>query len=150
MHEHKSFLRTREEPLPPTITNFKSTKEISPKKPNIKNKLALGLIKLSIHTGSSGLASEWIQVQVLRRPGSRMALQKNQHPLPPNLLQNRHPPADHPPPPITAPIQYTHTKKIHVVSVWRICRWMPIRLHVWHAVEKPFMCIAKTIFLEVV
>ena len=67
---------------------------------------------------------QWIQIQVHRSLWQQMAMQMKQHRLPPHLLQN-HPPLlpDHPP-----PIKHhIHTKKqIHVVSVWRIYRWISV------------------------
>jgi hypothetical protein len=89
----------------------------------------------------------WIQIQVLRRPGSpvkRLPLQQKQHPLHPILLLDKEK---------DVPLIHHHHQQpteIIVVSVWRICLWMPAYLHVWHAAEKQFIYIAETIFLEVV
>ena len=93
------------------------------------------------------LPPEWIQIQLLRRPGSpvkRLPLHKKQHPLHPILPLGKEK---------DVPLIHHHHQqptKIIVVSVWRICRWMPAYLHACHAAEKQFIRIAETIFLEVV
>ena len=74
------------------------------------------------------LPPEWIQIKMLRSPGSpvkRLSMHKKQHPLHPVLPLGKekdvaliHHHQDQQPP-----------TKIIVVSVWRICRWIMLHLH---------------------
>ena len=99
------------------------------------------------HAIPEPLPPEWSRIQVLCSPRKRPPIQKKQHRLPPDLVQNHHPL----PPDRQRPIHHIHTNKlIYVVSVWRICRWMTVHFHVWHAAEKQRIPIAKTISLEAV
>ena len=99
------------------------------------------------------LPPEWIQIKVLRSPGSPRnwpPMHKTQHPKHPVLPLHKE--KD-----VAALIHHHQVHqvqqqptKIIAVSVWRICRWMPAYLHACHAAEKQCIFIAKTIFLEVV
>ena len=96
------------------------------------------------------LPPEWIQIKVLRSPGNprnRLPMQKKQHPLHPIFPLGKEKDV--------VPIQHQQEvqqqpTKIIAVSVWRICRWIVMHFHAWHAAEKQFIYIAKTNFLEVV